>query len=86
MANEEVKQRVKALLITAVWIICWGLFTISDVGNAERLLKTEEPTYVVEKEMRQGFALRLLRLMWNGKSSYEHVWPVRVYYIYIRAL
>ncbi|XP_009788571.1 sulfite exporter TauE/SafE family protein 3-like [Nicotiana tabacum] len=75
MANEEVKQRVKALLITAVWIICWGLFTISDVGNAERLLKTEEPTYVVEKEMRQGFALRLLRFLWNGKSTYEHVWP-----------
>ncbi|XP_016432592.1 sulfite exporter TauE/SafE family protein 3 [Nicotiana tabacum] len=75
MTNDELKQRMKAFSITAVWIICWGLFTISDVGNAERLLKTEEPTYVVEKEMRQGFALRLLRLMWNGKSSYEHVWP-----------
>ncbi|OIT06377.1 PREDICTED: uncharacterized protein LOC109210703 [Nicotiana attenuata] len=75
MANEEVKERVKALVITAVWIICWGLFTISDVGNAERLLKTEEPTYVVEKEMRQGFALRLLHFLWNGKSTYEHVWP-----------
>ncbi|KAM3285870.1 sulfite exporter TauE/SafE family protein 3 [Capsicum chacoense] len=84
MANEELKQKMKVFLVTAVWMLCWELFTISDVGiNAERLLKDklEPATYInyVEENnemMRpQGFALRLVHFLWNGKSSYEHFWP-----------
>lgn len=87
MANGELKQKMKVFLVTAVWMLCWELFTISDVGiNAERLLKDklEPATYInyVEENnemMRpQGFALRLVHFLWNGKSSYEHVWPVRL--------
>ncbi|KAH0700269.1 hypothetical protein KY285_014519 [Solanum tuberosum] len=76
---------MKAFFVTAVWILCWGLFIISDVGiNAERLtLKDKlEPTatynisYVENNEMRpHGFAVRLVHFLWSGKSSYEHVWP-----------
>lgn len=91
VANEELKKRMKAFLVTTVWILCWGLFTISNVGiNAERLtLKDKlEPaatyniSHVENNEMRpQGFAVRLVHFLWNakfiinGKSSYEHVWP-----------
>ncbi|XP_059293227.1 sulfite exporter TauE/SafE family protein 3-like [Lycium ferocissimum] len=78
MASEELKHRLKAFLLTAVWILCWGLFTISDVSSAERLLKDKEPTYinVENNEMKpQGFALKLVHFLWNGRSSYEHVWP-----------
>ncbi|MCD7465631.1 hypothetical protein HAX54_001646 [Datura stramonium] len=80
MANEELKQRMKAFLVTTVWIFCWGLFIVSDVGiNAERLLKDKiEPiNHVDNNEMRphERFAVRLVHFLWNGKSSYEHVWP-----------
>ncbi|CAN4080049.1 unnamed protein product [Withania somnifera] len=78
MANEEFKQRMKAFFVTTVWILCWGLFTISDLSNAERLPKDrlKPATMDTNNEMRpQSFAIRLVHLLWNGKSSYEHVWP-----------
>lgn len=77
MARNEVNQRAKAIVATVAWVVCWGLFTVSGVGNAERLLKSTEPEYVVEKEMTQGFVVRLLHFLWQtGKSSYQPVWPV----------
>ncbi|KAL3346087.1 hypothetical protein AABB24_024837 [Solanum stoloniferum] len=76
---------MRAFFITAVWILCWGLFIISDVGiNAERLTLKDKlvPTatynisYVENNEMRpHGLAVRLVHFLWSGKSSYEHVWP-----------
>ncbi|XP_052195103.1 sulfite exporter TauE/SafE family protein 3-like [Diospyros lotus] len=76
MGLTGLNQRSKAVAVTAAWVVLWGLFTASDIGNAERLLRSTEPGYSVEKEMRQGFALRLFHFFWQGgKSSYEHVWP-----------
>ena len=72
-----INQRAKAIALTAAWFFCWILFTASDIGSAERLLKTVEPGHIVEKEMRQGFIVRLVHFLWqSGKSSYQHVWPV----------
>ncbi|CDP02034.1 unnamed protein product [Coffea canephora] len=71
-----INQRAKAIALTAAWFFCWILFTASDIGSAERLLKTVEPGHIVEKEMRQGFIVRLVHFLWqSGKSSYQHVWP-----------
>ncbi|CAK9150747.1 unnamed protein product [Ilex paraguariensis] len=76
MARADVNQKAKAVAATVAWVVCWGLFTLSGFGSAERFLKATEPGYIVEKEMRLGFALRLLHFFWqSGKSSYEHVWP-----------
>lgn len=73
----EMNQRIKALVLTASWVCCWILFTSSDIGSAERLIKAIEPGHIVEKEMRQGFLVRVLHFFWqSGKSSYQHVWPV----------
>ncbi|XP_058186210.1 sulfite exporter TauE/SafE family protein 3-like isoform X3 [Rhododendron vialii] len=73
---EEVNQRAKAIVASAAWVVCWGLFTVCDVGSAERLLRATEPGCLVEKEMGLGFAVRMLHFFWqSGKSSYEHVWP-----------
>ncbi|KAA8547355.1 hypothetical protein F0562_003781 [Nyssa sinensis] len=72
----EVNQRAKALAVAAAWVVCWGLFAASDVGNAERLLRAPEPAYSVEKETTKGFGVRLIHFFWqSGGSSYEHVWP-----------
>ncbi|KAL3527094.1 hypothetical protein ACH5RR_011750 [Cinchona calisaya] len=71
-----INQRAKAIAAILAWVFCWILFTASDIGNAERLLKTTEPGHFVEKEMRQGFLVRLLHFFWqSGPSSYQHVWP-----------
>lgn len=80
MDRTRVNQTAKALATTVAWVLCWGLFTVSGVGNAERILKATEPGYVVEKEMRQGFVVQVLHFLWqSGKSSYQPVWPVRIY-------
>ncbi|KAL7232000.1 hypothetical protein ACSBR2_010088 [Camellia fascicularis] len=75
--TKELNQRAKAVATTAAWVVCWGLFTVIDVGSAERLLRATEPGYFVEKEMRHGFVVRLLHFFWQtGKSSYyQPVWP-----------
>ncbi|XP_028051384.1 sulfite exporter TauE/SafE family protein 3-like isoform X4 [Camellia sinensis] len=80
MASTKMNQRAKAVAATvAAWVVCWCLFTVSDVGNAERLLKSStdhRPQHFSEEEMRSGFGLRLIHFFWqNAKSSYEHVWP-----------
>ncbi|XP_059640969.1 sulfite exporter TauE/SafE family protein 3-like [Cornus florida] len=76
MALLEMNPRAKAVAATAAWVVCWSIFTASDLGNAERLLRATEPGYVVEKEMRHGFFVRVIHFFWqSGKSSYEHVWP-----------
>ncbi|GMP31753.1 hypothetical protein CsSME_00005834 [Camellia sinensis var. sinensis] len=80
MASTKVNQRAKAVAATvAAWVVCWCLFTVSDEGNAERLLKSStdhRPQHFSEEEMRSGFGLRLIHFFWqNAKSSYEHVWP-----------
>ncbi|CAL5326364.1 unnamed protein product [Camellia sinensis] len=80
MASTKVNQRAKAVAATvAAWVVCWCLFTVSDVGNAERLLKSStdhRPQHFSEEEMRSRFGLRLIHFFWqNAKSSYEHVWP-----------
>ncbi|KAI8020426.1 Sulfite exporter TauE/SafE family protein 3 [Camellia lanceoleosa] len=80
MASTKVNQKAKAVAATvAAWVVCWCLFTVSDVGNAERLLKSStdhRPQYFSEEEMRSGFGLRLIHFFWQkAKSSYEHVWP-----------
>lgn len=83
MATEEVKQRGKAMVALTAWVVCWGLFTVCEVGSAERLLRETEPGYFVEKEMRLSFAVRLLHFFWqSGKSSYEHVWPVSLHLLH----
>ncbi|CAL5367263.1 unnamed protein product [Camellia sinensis] len=70
--TKELNQRAKAVATTAAWVVCWGLFTVIDVGSAERLLRATEPGYFVEKEMRHGFVVRLLHFFWQtGKSSYQ---------------
>ncbi|GMP28311.1 hypothetical protein CsSME_00003912 [Camellia sinensis var. sinensis] len=74
--TKELNQRAKAVATTAAWVVCWGLFTVIDVGSAERLLRATEPGYFVEKEMRHGFVVRLLHFFWQtGKSTYQPVWP-----------
>ncbi|CAL5371192.1 unnamed protein product [Camellia sinensis] len=80
MASTKVNQRAKAVAATvAAWVVCWCLFTVSDVGNAQRLLKSStdhRPQHFSEEELRSGFGLRLIHFFWqNAKSSYEHVWP-----------
>lgn len=77
MARNEVHQRAKAIVTTIAWVVFWGLFMASGVGSAERLLKSKERDYVVDKETRQGFLVQLLHFLWQtGKSSYQPVWPV----------
>ena len=78
MARLGVSHRAVAATATAV-VVCLAIVMMSDVGNAERILKADDQPAedLVIKNKEPGILSKVLRFLWqSGKSSYQHVWPV----------
>ncbi|KAK6237485.1 hypothetical protein QUC31_002954 [Theobroma cacao] len=76
MARVQVNQRSLAIM---AWVVFLVLVMMSNVGNAERLLKDKRNQPVFkdnENENTRGLLVRVANFLWQGgKSSYEPVWP-----------
>lgn len=71
----ESNRKMMAFAITATWVVfIHGFFRVA--GSTDRLLLSPEP--VVEEKKAENFAVRLMHFLWDGKSSYQPVWPVRL--------
>ena len=77
MARTEMNKKSCAGLV--IWMIFTCLVLMSNVVNAERLLKDKEQEKFVPDhvEKQEGMFLRVFHFLWQGgKSSYQPVWPV----------
>ena len=62
---------------TLMWIVF--LLLMSGFVIGERILKDKNPERFVEEEKGNGFFVRVIHFLWqDGKSSYQHVWPVSI--------
>lgn len=74
-------KSASSVAAAALWMVFTILVMMSDVGNAERVLKDKQPAEnFVEEHMEKGIFVRVIQFLWQGgKSSYQHVWPVSIY-------
>lgn len=64
----------------ALWLVFAIVVMMSDVGNAERVLRDKQlPENFVEEDMKKDLFVRVIQFFWQSdQSSYQHVWPVSI--------